>query len=108
MRLKIFCLKELDEITDSGELMADGPDRRLGAIVHPELVKYMDYMTFNRMRADAEDIGDFQIGGPGGYQAKHLNLPVRPVTGGILVLGPVWGQFQRPRSRLGCRLLITG
>jgi hypothetical protein len=58
------------------QLVAQGPDRGLGAVINSQFIEDIDYMAFDGMRTDLQRFGDLPISGPLGYQAQNLQFPL--------------------------------
>ncbi len=58
------------------QAVATSKYRSLGAVADIKFIENINCMTFNRMRADKEEIPDFIVGIPLGNQHQHLNLSV--------------------------------
>ena len=69
--IDFFNLKRLEL---SNELVTGCPDRCLGSIVHTQLVKDMDDVTFYGVRTDGQGFRDFSIGGAFRHQPEYFYL----------------------------------
>lgn len=77
-RIFIFGKRNLpgENLGRLNQLVAQGPDRGLGAVINPQFIEDIDYMAFDRMRTDLQAFGDLHISGPLGYQAQNLQFPL--------------------------------
>ena len=77
-RIFIFGKRNLsgENIGRLDQLVAQGPNRGLGAVINSQFIEDIDYMAFDGMRTDLQGLGDLHISGPLGYQAQNLQFPL--------------------------------